>query len=142
MSEQTGSAQAFRQWAERRLDEIEATLRSLEADAGKLKAELRAEADRAIDNLKQQRDSLRAMLQELQSQAADAAELRRTQLEDALRQLKDAADAADARMDRLRDAGRESWTALNAALTESRKAFDDAAQKAWDALKAATTPKR
>lgn len=141
MSEQANDAHAFRHWVERRLDELESTLSSLETEATQLKAELRAEADHAIDALKHERDSLRAMLHELRAEAVDATALRRAQFEDALQQLKEVAEAADAHMDRLADAGRESWTALGAALTESRKAFDAAAQKAWDALKAATSGK-
>jgi hypothetical protein len=37
----------------------------------------------------------------------------------------------------MKEAGKESWTALSAALAESRKAFDRANQTASDALKRA-----
>jgi hypothetical protein len=49
------------------------------------------------------------------------------------------ADAAEAetRLQKLKQAGGESWSALSAALAESRKAFDRANQQAWDALKRA-----
>jgi len=48
---------------------------------------------------------------------------------------------AEARMQKLKQAGSESWSALSAALAESRKAFDRANQEAWDALKRAAPPK-
>jgi hypothetical protein len=52
------------------------------------------------------------------------------------------ADAeADARVQKLKQAGAESWTMLNAALAESRKAFDRANQATWDALKRVAPPK-
>ena len=53
------------------------------------------------------------------------------------------ADAAEAetRLQKLKQAGSESWSALSAALTESRKAFDRANQEAWDALKRAASQK-
>jgi hypothetical protein len=51
----------------------------------------------------------------------------------------DASDA-DARLQKLKQAGSESWTALSAALAESRKAFDRANQVAWDALQRAAPP--
>lgn len=141
MSERPGSDHAFRQWAEQRLQEIEASLASLEAGAERLKDELRAEADHAIAALKHQRDALRAALTELEAEAASAVAIRRAQIEDAFQQVKEVAEAADARMDKLAEAGRHSLAALSDALTESRKAFDHAAQKAWDALKAATSGK-
>ena len=49
-------------------------------------------------------------------------------------------DLADEKLieNELKQAGKESWTALSAALTESRKAFDRANQQAWDALKRAS----
>lgn len=141
MNEQPGSDHAFRQWAEQRLQEIEASLASLEAGAERLKDELRAEADHAITALKHQRDALRATLTELEAEAASAVAIRRAQIKDAFQQVKEVAEAADARMEKLAEAGRHSLAALGDALSESRKAFDHAAQKAWDALKAATSTK-
>ena len=41
-------------------------------------------------------------------------------------------------LQKLAKAGSESWTALNAALTESRAAFDRANQKAWESFKRAS----
>jgi hypothetical protein len=53
----------------------------------------------------------------------------------ALKQMKSDASEAEARLQKLKQAGSESWTALSAALAESRKAFDQANQAAWNALK-------
>jgi len=53
----------------------------------------------------------------------------------ALKQMKADASAAEARVQQLKQAGTESWSALSAALAESRKAFDQANQAAWNALK-------
>jgi len=45
------------------------------------------------------------------------------------------ASEAEARLEKLKQAGSSSWSVLSAALTESRKAFDEANQAAWNALK-------
>lgn len=63
----------------------------------------------------------------------------RAGIEAAVKQMKADASEADARLQKLKQAGGESWTALNAALAESRKAFDRANQAAWDAFKRATS---
>jgi hypothetical protein len=44
----------------------------------------------------------------------------------------------EANFQKLTKAGTESWATLNAALTESRAAFDRANQTAWDAFKRAS----
>jgi hypothetical protein len=54
--------------------------------------------------------------------------------------MKADASEVEARLEKLKQAGSESWTALSAALAESRKAFDRANQTAWDALKRAAPP--
>jgi hypothetical protein len=65
---------------------------------------------------------------------------RRADLEAAVKQMR--ADAeTDARLQKLKQVGSESWTALSAALAESRRAFDRANQAAWDTLKGAPPPK-
>jgi hypothetical protein len=76
---------------------------------------------------------------QLQAEAATAAAERRADIDAAVKQLKVDAAEAEARLQKLRQAGNESWVALSAALTESRKAFDQASQKAWNAFKV-TTP--
>jgi hypothetical protein len=52
--------------------------------------------------------------------------------------MKAGASTAEANLQRLAKAGSESWTALNAALTESRAAFDRANKTAWDSFKRAS----
>jgi hypothetical protein len=196
MAQRHDGTHTFRQWATHRLDEMEATLASLEDEATHLQAGLRAEAERAIAGLKRRRDAFRALAtaelhageatlhdararldgewtrfeaevdtylaslggeigqrsaafrsaaaaqarswravaDELQAEAAGAAAIRRAQLEEVIRQVKQEAAAADANMDRLREAGRDSWATLRAGLTESRKVFERAAHKAWETL--------
>jgi len=53
--------------------------------------------------------------------------------------MKADASAAEANFQKLAKAGTESWTALSAALTDSRAAFDRANRTAWDAFKRATS---
>ena len=65
---------------------------------------------------------------------------RRADLDAAVKQMKADASEVEARLEKLKQAGNESWTALSAALAESRKAFDRANQTAWDALKRAGPP--
>jgi hypothetical protein len=77
----------------------------------------------------------------LHDAAAEVAAARRADIDVALKQMKSDASEAEARLQRLKQAGSESWTALGAALAESRKAFDRANQAACDAFKRATPPR-
>jgi hypothetical protein len=72
-----------------------------------------------------------------QGAATKVATDRRGDIEAAVKQMKTDASEAEARLQKMKEAGRESWTALSAALAESRKAFDRANQTAYDALKRA-----
>jgi len=72
--------------------------------------------------------------------ATKVATERRADFDAALRQMTSDASQAEARFEKLRQAGSESWSALNAALDQSRKAFDRANQAAWDAFKRAAPP--
>ena len=65
----------------------------------------------------------------------------RANVDAAIKQMKAEAAEAEAGLQKLKQAGSESWTALSAALAESRKAFDQANQKAGDAFKRAAPPK-
>ena len=49
-------------WTKERLDEMDATLASLEAKAGQAKAESKAKADQTIADLKKRRDEFQAAL--------------------------------------------------------------------------------
>ncbi len=67
--------------------------------------------------------------------ASKVAAARSADLDAALKQMKSDASEADARLQKLKQVGAESWSVLSAALSESRKAFDQANQAAWDALR-------
>ena len=77
----------------------------------------------------------------LHGEAANVAAARRTDIDVAVTQMKAGASEAEARLQKLKQAGTESWSAMSAALAESRKAFDRANQVAWDAFQRATPPK-
>jgi hypothetical protein len=77
----------------------------------------------------------------LHEAAGKVAAARRADLEAAVKQMKAEAQNAEARMQKLKQAGGESWTALSAALAESRKAFDRANKQASEALKRAVESK-
>jgi hypothetical protein len=74
-------------------------------------------------------------------QAAKVAAARRGDVDVAVKQMKADASEAEARLQKLKQAGSESWSALSAALADSRRAFDRANQEAWDALKRAAPEK-
>ena len=57
------------------------------------------------------------------------------EMDAALKQMKSDASEAEARLEKLKQAGSNSWSVLSAALTQSRKAFDEANQAAWNALR-------
>jgi hypothetical protein len=189
-------------WAKERIDEMDATLASLEANASQVQAEFKVKANQLIADLKKRRDEFQAAAKkqaeageaawertksQLESQwngfeaqvktyintvgkqieqqqatfrdvaaaqveawreAADkfhdaatklAAE-RRADIDAAVKQMKADASEAEARLQKMKQVGSESWTALSAALAESRKAFDRANQAAWDAFKRAAPP--
>lgn len=186
-------------WAKERLDEMDATLASLERQAGEAQAAARTKADQLIADLRKRRDAFQeAMNTRLQAGEAawlrdraqlesqwdgfaaevnkyfeafgtrvavqqtmfcdlaaaqrkawhDAAEQlhgaaaafvaeRRGEIEGAVQQMKADASKAEARLQKLMGAGNEFRAALNAALTESRAAFDRAVHAAGDAFKRA-----
>ena len=62
----------------------------------------------------------------------------RAKAEAAVQQMKAGASTAEANLQKLATAGSESWTALNAALAESRAAFDRANQTVWESFKRAS----
>jgi hypothetical protein len=70
-------------------------------------------------------------------EAAKAAATR-ADIDAAVKRMKADALEAEARLQKLKS---ESWSALSAALAESRKTFDRANQAVWDALKRAAPPK-
>jgi hypothetical protein len=74
----------------------------------------------------------------LHAEAGKMAATGRADVDAAVKQMKADASEAEARLQKLKQAGKESWSALSAALADSRKAFDRANQEAWDALKRAS----
>jgi hypothetical protein len=74
----------------------------------------------------------------LHQEATKVAAAKRADVDAAVEQMKADAAQAEVHFKKLKQAGKESWTALSAALTESRKAFDRTNQQAWDALKRAS----
>lgn len=77
----------------------------------------------------------------IQSAAAEFQTKRRADVEAMVTQFKTGASDAEARFKDLQKAGTESWASLNAALTESRKAFDRANQTFWEVFKQSNTEK-
>ncbi len=193
----------FLNWSKQRLDEMDATLASLEAKASQVKADVRVKADQQVAELKKRREEFQAKAQaqaeageaalqatkskldaqwssfeglvktyfetvgkEMTQQqatfrdvaeshakawreaaqkfhdaAAKLAAEKRASVDTAVSQMRADAREAEARLDKMKQAGAESWMALSAALTQSRKAFDEANQKTWDALKRASPSK-
>jgi DNA anti-recombination protein RmuC len=190
-------------WAKERIDEMDATLASLEGKAGQVQADSKSKANQLIADLQKRRDEFQATVKKqaesgeaswertkrqlesnwndfeaqvktyietvgkqvqqeqatfrdvaaaqvkawreatdkLHHAAAKVVAARRADIDAALKQMKADASEAEARLHRLKQAGSESWTALGAALAESRKAFDHANQAAWDAFKHAAPPR-
>ena len=80
MAEQS-SLHAYLNWTKQRIDEMDATLASLESKAGQLQADSKAKADQMIADMKKRRDEFQAKAQS-QAQATGAAiEANKAQLE-------------------------------------------------------------
>jgi SMC interacting uncharacterized protein involved in chromosome segregation len=77
----------------------------------------------------------RAAALEFQAAAGRIAAERRAQFDARVKEMQTGAAEAEARLQKFRQAGEESWSALNGALADSRKAFDRANQAALDAFK-------
>ncbi len=73
----------------------------------------------------------------IQAASKEFAAEQRARIDASVQKMKADALAAEANFQNLAKAGSASWTAWNAALTESRAAFDRANQTAWDAFKQA-----
>jgi|SRR5882672_8640341 len=189
----------FANWAKERLDEMDATLTSLESKAAEVQADLRDKASKVLADLRKNRDGFRDTIKkeaesseaawtsvktkletdwstfetevekyvesygkqfELQqatfklqaaaqlkawrdaadkfgSAASEFAAERRAEIEANVNRMKADAVAAEQKLQKLNQAGTQSWSALMAALTETRAAFDRANQAAREALKRA-----
>ncbi len=110
---QLSSMHVYLNWAKQRIDEMDATLASLQAKAWREAADTVGEV------------------------AAKFAVGRRADVDAALKKMKADAAEAETRLQQLGKTGQQSWAALSAGLAEARKAFDGANQAAWDAVKGA-----
>jgi len=194
------SAHVYLEWIKGRVDEIDTTLASLEGCAAKLYGDARANADRAVADMHQVRDTFGRLMEqqakagqetlaqskealnnqwalfersfqtyldaagkqvdvhraafearaagqrkawqeaidELHKSATAFAADRRSDLDEAVLQMKTQADAVKVKFDKLYTAKDESWTALKSALSESRDALDRAYQTAREAFERAS----
>jgi hypothetical protein len=189
----------FVNWAKGRLDEMDATLTSLEGKVGGVQADARDKANKVLADLRKKRDDFRDSVKK-QSEANEAAWIsaktklesewnvfeaevkkyvesfgnqieqqqatfklqsaaqlkawreaanklgssakefvaeRRGEIDAAVKRMNTDATAAEEKLQKLNQAGAQSWSALMAALTETRAAFDGANQAARDAFKRA-----
>ena len=194
------SAHFFLSWAKERIDEMDATLASLESKAAETKAETRVKADQFIVDLKKKRDEFESNVKkqvEASEAAWDSAKVqlenewkgfetetkkylemfgkdieqqqavfqgqvkaqlnawhetadklnvaanefaieRRREIDATVSRMKADASAAEKKLQNLARAGTESWSAMNAALAETRATFDRANQAAREAFKRAS----
>ena len=189
----------FVNWAKGRLDEMDATLTSLEGKVGGVQADARDKANKVLADLRKKRDDFRDTVKKqseaneaawisaktklesewnvfeaevkkyvesfgnqieqqqaifklqsaaqlkawreaankLNSSAKDFAAERRGEIDTVVKRMNTDATAAEEKLQKLNQAGAQSWSALMAALTETRAAFDRANQAARDAFKRA-----
>jgi hypothetical protein len=189
----------FVNWAQGRLDEMDATLTSLEGKVGGVQADARDKANKVLADLRKKRDDFRDTVKKqseaneaawisaktklesewnvfevevkkyvesfgnqieqqqaifklqsaaqlkawreaankLNSSAKEFAAERRGEIDAAVKRMNTDATAAEEKLQKLNQAGSQSWSALMAALTETRAAFDRANQVAVDAFKRA-----
>ena len=189
----------FTNWAKERLDEMDATVTSLEGKAAEVQADVRDKAKKLLADLRKQRDDFRDTMK-TQSEANEAAWIqakakleadwrlfelevkkyvesfgkqiehqqatfklqadaqlkawreaadklgshakkfaseRRGDIDAAVKRMNADAVEAEKKLEKLSQAGTQSWSALMAALTETRTAFDRANEAAREAFKRA-----
>ncbi len=194
------SVHFFLTWAKGRIDEMDATLASLESKAAEMQADARVKADRFIADMKVKRDEFdstvkkqaeageagwdsaklrletewkdfqtetkkyletfgkgieqqqavfqsqataqlnawRETADKLNTAAKEFAIERRREIDETVSRMKADAATAEVKLQKLAQAGTELWSALNAALAETRATFDRANQAAREAFKRAT----
>jgi hypothetical protein len=186
-------------WAKERLDEMDATLTSLEGKIGGVQADVSDKANKVLADLRKKRDDFRDTVKKhteaneatwisaktklesewslfeaevakyvesfgkqieqqqatfklqaaaqlnawreaankLGSDAKEFAAERRDEIDAAVKRMNVDAAAAEEKLQKLNQAGTQSWSALMAALAETRAAFDRANQAAREAFKRA-----
>jgi hypothetical protein len=194
-----GNLHFFTNWAKERLDEMDATVTSLQGKAAEVQADVRGNAKKALAELSKQRDVFRDAMKKhseaneaawipakakleadwrlfeaevkkyvesfgkqiehqqatfklqadaqlkawreatdkLGSDAKQFASERRGDIDAAVKRMNAEAVEAEKRLEKLNQAGTQSWSALMAALTETRTAFDRANEAAREAFKRA-----
>ena len=132
------SLQATKTQLERQWNGFEAQIKTYFETAGK---EIDQQQATFRDVAAAQVKAWREATDKLHDAAAKVVTEKRANVDAAVKQMKADAAEAEARVQKLKQAGSESWTALSAALSESRKAFDRANEKAWSAFKQAAPPK-
>jgi truncated hemoglobin YjbI len=136
MHQQTQASEAA--WTEARA--------KMESDWAGFQSDVKKYVDEYGHQLKQQQTTFqkiataqvnawREAAERMQVASTELAADQRAKLDAAVVRMKADASAAEANLQKLARAGGESWTALTAALAESRAAFDKANQAAWDAFK-------
>jgi hypothetical protein len=130
---QSGKAQLESQW-----NGFEAQIKTYFETAGK---QVEQQQSTFRDMAAAQMKAWREAADKFHDAAVKLAAGKRADMDAAVAQMKTQATDVDLRLQKLKQAGTESWSALSAALAESRKAFDQANQKAWDAFKRAAPPK-
>jgi uncharacterized phage infection (PIP) family protein YhgE len=193
-------AHFYLNWAKERIDEMDATLATLESKVTQATADARAAADKGVADLRARREAFfgemkkqaeageagwaqakqqldtqwngfqgeankylekvmqqakqqqsafeeiasaqvkawREAAEKFQASSAEFAADGRAKMDATAQEMKAGASAAEARLQELAKAGAASWGAWNAALTESRAAFDRANQAAWESFKRAS----
>ncbi len=132
-------AEAGEATVQRTRAQMETMWTSFEAEAQKyletfgkqVEQQQRVFQDVASAQLKAWRDAAET----LHGAAAEFQSHRRADVDALVTQMKAGAAEAEAAFKDMRRTGTESWSALSAALTESRNAFDRANQAAWDIFK-------
>jgi hypothetical protein len=127
-------------WA-RTTSQLESTWSGFEADVEKYVDTFgkQAEQQRAVFQgvAEAQIKAWRRAVDEFHGAAAAFLVERRADIDANVKRMEADASEAEERVKKLTRAGSESWTALNAALAESRSAFDRANRAAWDAFRRA-----
>lgn len=196
-----GNIHFFTNWAKERLDEMDATLTSLQGKAAEVQADARDRAGKVLAELARNRDAFRETVKQqagageaawasaktrmeadwiafeaevqkyvenygeqfelrqatfkqqaeaqvkswreaadkLAAAAGEFAAERRGEIEANVKRMQSDAAAAEEKLRKLNEAGSQSWSALTAALTETRNVFDRANQAAQEAFKRAVS---
>jgi hypothetical protein len=195
------SVHFFLSWAKERIDEMDATLASLEGKVAAMKADARVKAEECIADLRKKRDEFESTVKtqaaageaawdatkvrlenewkgfqteikqylnslgknmeqqqavfqsqvtaqliawrdtadKLNAAAKEFKTERRREIDASVARMKADATAAEEKLQKLAQAGTQSWSALEAALAETRGVFDRANQAAREAFKRAAS---